>query len=665
MTSKKTTRRALLSSAIALILCCSMLMGTTYAWFTDEVASMNNVITAGNLDVEVVNAKGDITAEGNQLFQGILWEPGVVAYETLTVRNVGTLALSYRMTLAFEALNYVQRGDVQYTLADVLQVAVVEGGFSGDRAAAEALEYQPIDSFTTFGELLAGQNSSETVSVVIYWEPGTSEVDNLFNVNNGVQTNNGAPLQINLGVNVFATQLEAESDSFDHLYDEQADRTINAGETVYIIDENVDKSYRNDGNLIVENSVLNADGFALHNYGEADLNGVEVNAGSPGEYALVTLTPDAVTNLEAVDVNTAGGGVAAMYGATVNFNSGTVDLNSPSTSGRYLFYAEGEGSKIVINHGDFDFNKTQNQKRAYIYASAGTTVIVNGGNFGKASSRSGYTAGILGEGTVIITGGTFKFDPTKWVAVGYEAVKNGDTWTVQALSQAEANQALDVAIANGETNIILGSGTYIIPDSAKGKTLTFIGNGETVVATQDDGSYEGCDYSLDGATVVFENITINTNSATYTGYARLNATYNNCTINGTYTLYGDSEFNNCTFNVVGDVYNIWTWGAPKATFNGCTFNSDGKALLLYGQANTVLTVNNCVFNDNGALTDLKAAIEIGNDYDKSYELIVNNTVVNGYEINDKGISTGTTLWANKNSMGTDKLNVIVDGVDVY
>ena len=195
--------------------------------------------------------------------------------------------------------------------------------------------------------------------------------------------------------------------------------------------------------------------------------------------------------------------------------------------------------------------------------------------------------------------------------------------------------------------------------------MTIIGNGKTVIATQDDGSYEGCDYSLDGATVTFKNITINTNSATYTGYARLKATYENCTINGTYTLYDNSTFNNCTFNVSGDVYSIWTWGASKATFNNCTFNTDGKAILLYGGTNTTLTVDGCTFNDKGGLSDLKAAIEIGNDYNVGKTLIVNNTTVNGYEINDKGINTGTTLWANKNSMGKDLLNVIVDGVDVY
>ena len=56
---------------------------------------------------------------------------------------------------------------------------------------------------------------------------------------------------------------------------------------------------------------------------------------------------------------------------------------------------------------------------------------------------------------------------------------------------------------------------------------------DTKIATQDDGSYEHCDYSLDGATVTFENISINTDSGLYRGYAGCNATYKNCVINGT------------------------------------------------------------------------------------------------------------------------------------
>lgn len=226
---------------------------------------------------------------------------------------------------------------------------------------------------------------------------------------------------------------------------------------------------------------------------------------------------------------------------------------------------------------------------------------------------------------------------------------------------------LTTAIENDAKTVILGSGNYIIPDSAQGKTLTIVGNGETVVAAQDDGAAEGdCDYSFDGSTVTFENVTITTSTTYFPGYARMKGIYNNCTINGVWTLYDNSEFNNCTFNVSGDLYNVWTWGAATATFNNCTFNNDGKAILLYGQANTKLTVNGCTFNDNGDDTVTgKAAIEIGNDYNKSYELIVDDTVVNGYAINTNGINTNTTLWANKNSMPQDKLNVVVDGVDVY
>lgn len=86
---------------------------------------------------------------------------------------------------------------------------------------------------------------------------------------------------------------------------------------------------------------------------------------------------------------------------------------------------------LIINDGVFSFEKNQGMKRAYIYAEVGATVIVNGGNFGKPSTRPGYT-GIMGLGTVIVKGGTFGFDPSAWVAEGYTAVKDGSTWTVVA-----------------------------------------------------------------------------------------------------------------------------------------------------------------------------------------------------------------------------------------
>ena len=213
--------------------------------------------------------------------------------------------------------------------------------------------------------------------------------------------------------------------------------------------------------------------------------------------------------------------------------------------------------------------------------------------------------------------------------------------------------------------LVLGNGNYIMPDVAAGKTLTIAGNGNTAIAVQDDGSYEGCDYSLRGATVTFEGVTINTDSRNYTGYAGCSATYNNCTINGAYTLYGESVFNNCTFNVTGDTYNIWTWGAKSVKFNGCTFNTDGKSILVYNQSCDVY-VNDCVFKDrtNGA-GFTKSALETGVDgVGPVYNIYINNTTVNGFAENDKGVGY-MNIVGNKNSITDQYLNIVIDGVDVY
>lgn len=239
---------------------------------------------------------------------------------------------------------------------------------------------------------------------------------------------------------------------------------------------------------------------------------------------------------------------------------------------------------------------------------------------------------------------------------------------------ASSNEGITNAISDGATTINLIQGNYVIPSSAQGKTLTIIGTGTPedvkVAVTKVGSGGENCDYGLDGSTVTFESITITTNSSTYIGYARCNGTYKNCVINGTYTLYGDSKFERCTFNVSGDVYNIWTWGAKNMEFDRCTFNSDGKALLLYQEGtNTVnLTVKSCIFDDKGGLTSKKAAIEIGDapyGATPTYNVTVSGTTVNGYEINNEGFNTGTTLWGNKNSMPAERLNVTIDGVNVY
>ena len=224
--------------------------------------------------------------------------------------------------------------------------------------------------------------------------------------------------------------------------------------------------------------------------------------------------------------------------------------------------------------------------------------------------------------------------------------------TYEAFAEAVAS------VEDGGT-VVLPAGEYTIPANAKGKTLTITGTKDTKIKCIKDG--EG-DYGLDGATVTFEGVTLEFGEQDYNGYVRAKATYIDCIINGRITLYGESTFTNCTFQNM-DGYNVWTWGS-NATFENCTFNSGGKSVLVYGSGTSTVTINNCTFNDSGVFEG-KAAIETGSDYGESFTININSVTVNGFDVNPNGISTGSTIWANKNSMPTDRLNVVIDGVDVY
>lgn len=242
-------------------------------------------------------------------------------------------------------------------------------------------------------------------------------------------------------------------------------------------------------------------------------DGVTLTSGSASDYGIRVWQGTTTINATNGNIYSKGGGIGVIDGAEVIYNGGNLEINTTSTSGRYLFYLEGEGSTLTINEGNFDFNRTQNQKRAYIYAGVGTTVYVNGGTFGKASTRSGYTAGILGDGKVVITGGTFGFDPSTWVDSGYKAVKSGENWIVVSedidvaatsedlveafnkggdvllVSDIELGERLNLAEGskvnldmNGKTIKVEGTSADPAFYTYKGSTLTITGNGTVEIA---------------------------------------------------------------------------------------------------------------------------------------------------------------------------------------
>lgn len=116
MNNRKATKRALLTSVMALVMCVVMLVGTTFAWFTDTARANVNKIQAGKLDVALemedsTSTTGWTNAEGKTLEfkkaagatsgEKVLWEPGATyQLPTLTIKNNGNLALKYKINVS-------------------------------------------------------------------------------------------------------------------------------------------------------------------------------------------------------------------------------------------------------------------------------------------------------------------------------------------------------------------------------------------------------------------------------------------------------------------------------------------------------------------------------------------------------------------------------------
>ena len=198
MTNRKSTKRALLGSIMAMVLCLAMLVGATFAWFTDTASTGVNKIQAGNLDVvlEMQNADGKwVSAEGKTLDfvkaadakgEAILWEPGCT-YElpALRIRNNGNLALKYKVAITgingSAKLNTV----IDWTIGDVAM------GAEQHLAAGES------NAFTIKGHM---------------WESAGNEYMN--------ESIDG------IAITVVATQDTVESDSFDKDYDADAEYPV-------------------------------------------------------------------------------------------------------------------------------------------------------------------------------------------------------------------------------------------------------------------------------------------------------------------------------------------------------------------------------------------------------------------------------------------------------
>lgn len=238
-------------------------------------------------------------------------------------------------------------------------------------------------------------------------------------------------------------------------------------------------------------------------------------------------------------------------------------------------------------------------------------------------------------------------------------------------TQEELNDEITNGTAGSQVTIKLAKdATFtlnngIANEAEKSRNVIFLGDGtQTVDVITKSVSAEGgmLNYQR-GSSFTFKNLTIKAGEESFDGVVCDELVFENCTITGKLTLYGKASFKDCTFeNTMANQYSIWTWGGTDVKFDKCTFNTNGKAILLYGKATeanpTNLIVTNCTLNDrkNGAAG--KAAIEIGNDYNATYNLTISDCVINGFA---EGKNTGSKIWANKNSMDAAHLSVTIYG----
>ena len=237
MNNKKTTKRALLSSVMAMLICITMLIGTTFAWFTDTASTAVNKIQSGKLDVALEMSTDGTnweSAEGktltfktadNRAADQILWEPGCT-YELpkLRVVNNGNLALKYKIQIT---------------------------GIQGDAKLNEVIDWTINDAAINLTEehLSAGQKGAA------------------FTIKGHMQATAGNEYQgltiDGIGITVVATQDTVEKDSNDDQYDRNAEYpTITTGATLNEVfgGANIDFGY---GNTSTASVTLDGKGVAV------------------------------------------------------------------------------------------------------------------------------------------------------------------------------------------------------------------------------------------------------------------------------------------------------------------------------------------------------------------------------------------------------------------
>ena len=208
MSNKKATKRALLTSIMALAMCVVMLVGTTFAWFTDTATANVNKIQAGNLDVDIVDANGD-SLDGKTLkfvkmdattgkataSDDILWEPGAsFALQTFKIVNKGDLSLKYKIVIS---------------------------GATGDTMLLDVIDFSATIDGTTYPRVSVKDNSPVVMDQMLLPKASVT-VDLVGTMQTSANNDYMNKTVTGISIAVYAAQATGEYDSSTNEYDKDA-----------------------------------------------------------------------------------------------------------------------------------------------------------------------------------------------------------------------------------------------------------------------------------------------------------------------------------------------------------------------------------------------------------------------------------------------------------
>lgn len=408
MTNLKTTKRALLSSVVALLVCFTMLLGTTFAWFTDSVTSNGNIIQTGTLEIGMYWMEGDedpttadwADASEGAIFNNTKWEPGYVEAKHIKIANEGTLALKYKLLI-------VPSGEVE-ALADVIDVYYIEG--------ATQLTRDMLATATPVGTLRDLINDTDGAAHGALLPVGETATDTYERVGEVTATiafkmredagneYQGMSIGIDFSIQLLATQYTFEEDSFDNQYDKDAlYPVVSAKELVAALSEGKDVVLAND---FVMNEPIKV------NKGETstiDMNGYDLNGSLTfdvqGENTVLNLVNssdmDSTVVLENGDFTQT---LNAQNGGTINIDGVDVEVKS-QTSDR-------DGADWIIGFPKYTWvagGGTVNMYDGDIIAD-GIFFWNQGGTFnmygGTITMKAGVMNNYSNNGIAIIAGGS-------------------------------------------------------------------------------------------------------------------------------------------------------------------------------------------------------------------------------------------------------------------